>query len=226
MAHFAKISDDNVVVDINVLNNQEVSITKTEEDNGLITITTIESERKGVEFLTNWSGGHTKWRQTSYNNSFRHRYAGIGYFYDAETETFIDPVTVSANIKTIISEIKNTGNLTWLPNGYSDSNVTVSLMSLPLSTGLVRSFLEQDIQTNEANLTVWRQVEIADELAAAEAAEAARLAAIAAAEEAEAARLAAIAANANANVSVTVSETSEDNANANVSVTVSETPGE
>ena len=222
MAHFAKISDDNVVVDINVLNNQEVSISKTEEDNGLITITTVESERKGVEFLTNWSGGHTKWRQTSYNNSFRNRYAGLGYFYDAETETFIDPGTVSANIKAIISEIKNTGNLTWLPNGYSDSNVTVSLMSLPLSTGLVRSFLEQDIETNQANLTAWRQVEIADELAAAEAAEAARIAA----EEAEAARLAAIAANANANVSVTVSETSEDNANANVSVTVSETPGE
>ena len=207
MAHFAKINDDNVVIDINAVNNQEVSITKTEEDNGLITITTVESERKGVEFLTAWSGGHTKWRQTSYNNSFRNRYAGLGYFYDAETETFIDPGTVSANIKAIISEIKNTGNLTWLPNGYSDSNVTVSLMSLPLSTGLVRSFLEQDIETNQANLTAWRQVEIADELAAAEAAEAARLAAIVAAEEAEAARLAAIAANANANVSVTVSET-------------------
>ena len=226
MAHFAKISDDNVVIDVNVLNNQEVSITKTEEDNGFITITTVESERKGVEFLTNWSGGHSKWRQTSFNNSFRHRFCGIGYFYDAETETFIDPYTVSANINALIAEIKTTGNLTWLPNGYSDSNVTVSLKSLPLSTGLVRSFLEQDIEANQANLTAWRQVEIADELAAAEAAEAARLAAIAAAEEEEAARLAAIAANANANVSVTVSETSEDNANANVSVTVSETPGE
>jgi len=214
MAHFAKISDDNVVIDVNVLNNQEVSITKTEEDNGLITITTVESERKGVEFLTNWSGGHTKWRQTSYNNSFRHRYCGLGFFYDAETETFIDPGTVSANIKAIISEIKNTGNLTWLPNGYSDSNVTVSLKSLPLSSNHVLNFLVQDIQTNQANLTAWRQAEIADE-----AAEVARLAAIEAADEAAAA------ANANANVSVTVSETS-DNANANVSVTVSETSGE
>jgi hypothetical protein len=226
MAHFAKISDDNVVIDVNVLNNQEVSISKTEEDNGLITITTVESERKGVEFLTNWSGGHTKWRQTSYNNSFRNRYAGLGYFYDAETETFIDPGTVSANINAIIAEIKTTGNLTWLPNGYSDSNVTVSLKSLPLSTGFVRTFLEEDIQTNQANLTAWRQVEIADEAAA----EVTRLAAIAAAEEAaavEAARIAAemaAAANANANVSVTVSDTTEDNANANVSVTVSETP--
>lgn len=210
MAHFAKINDDNVVIDINAVNNQEVFITKTEEDDGLITITTVESERKGVEFLTNWSGGHTKWRQTSFNNSFRNRYCGLGYFYDAETETFIDPVTVSANIKAIIAEIKTTGDIaTWLPNGYSDSNVTVSLKSLPLSTGFVRTFLEDDIQTNQANLTAWRQVEIADEAAA----EVARLAAIAAAEEAaatEAARIAAemaAAANANANVSVTVSET-------------------
>ena len=163
MAHFAKINDDNVVIDVNVLNNQEVFISKTEEDNGLITITTVESERKGVEFLTNWSGGHTKWRQTSYNNSFRNRYAGLGYFYDAETETFIDPVTVSANIKSVIAEIKTTGDVaTWLPNGYSDSNVTVSLKSLPLSTGHVRDFIIQDIETNKANLTAWRQAEDAE----------------------------------------------------------------
>ena len=163
MAHFAKINDDNVVIDVNVLNNQEVFISKKEEDDGLITITTVESERKGVEFLTAWSGGHTKWRQTSFNNSFRNRYCGIGYFYDAETETFIDPDTVSANIKAVIAEIKTTGDVaTWLPNGYSDSNVTVSLKSLPLSTGHVRNFIIQDIEANRANLTAWRQAEDAD----------------------------------------------------------------
>ena len=78
MAHFAKISDDNVVVDINVINNQETSIvvTKNEvEADGYITITTttVESERKGIEFLTEWSGGYSKWKQTSYNNKFRNR---------------------------------------------------------------------------------------------------------------------------------------------------------
>ena len=163
MAHFAKINDDNVVIDVNVLNNQEVSISKKEEDDGFITITTVESEKKGVEFLTAWSGGHTKWRQTSYNNSFRNRYCGVGYFYDAETETFIDPETVSANINALIAEIKTTGDIaSWLPNGYSDSNVTVGLKSLPLSTNHVRDFILQDIETNKANLTAWRQAEDAE----------------------------------------------------------------
>jgi hypothetical protein len=33
------------------------------------------------------------WKQTSYNGNFRSKYAGIGDVYDAETDTFVSPVT-------------------------------------------------------------------------------------------------------------------------------------
>jgi hypothetical protein len=31
------------------------------------------------------------WKQTSYNNNFRGKYAGIGYYYHEESDTFISP---------------------------------------------------------------------------------------------------------------------------------------
>ena len=37
-----------------------------------------------------------EWRQTSYNHNFRGTYAGIGYTYDAATDTFTPPVVEDA----------------------------------------------------------------------------------------------------------------------------------
>lgn len=74
MAHFAKLNENNIVIDIIVLNNEELL------DNG------VESEQKGIEFLTNWSG-YSKWKQLSYNKS----YAGVGYTYNEVKNIFIPP---------------------------------------------------------------------------------------------------------------------------------------
>ena len=52
----------------------------------------VESEDKGIAFLTSWSGGHTNWKQTSYNATFRGKLAGIGDTYDPVTNMFIAPV--------------------------------------------------------------------------------------------------------------------------------------
>ena len=79
MAHFAKLDQNNVVVDVNALHNNELL------DSG------TESEAKGIEFLTNWSGGYANWRQTSYNATFRKNYAGVGYTYDAIRDAFVPP---------------------------------------------------------------------------------------------------------------------------------------
>lgn len=79
MAHFAKLDQNNVVIDVNAVNNNELL------DNG------VEKEAKGIEFLTNWSGGYTNWKQTSYNGSIRKNYAGIGYVYDSGRDAFIPP---------------------------------------------------------------------------------------------------------------------------------------
>ena len=79
MAHFARLDQNNVVVDVNAVHNNELL------DNG------TESEAKGIDFLTNWSGGYANWRQTSYNATFRKNYAGVGYTYDAARDAFVPP---------------------------------------------------------------------------------------------------------------------------------------
>jgi hypothetical protein len=80
MAHFAKLNENNVVIDINVVNNEDVQ-----------NLPFPESEAIGIEFLTSWSGGYTNWKQTSYNANFRKNYAGIGGIYDPIKDAFILP---------------------------------------------------------------------------------------------------------------------------------------
>jgi hypothetical protein len=79
MAYFAKLDENNVVLEVLAVNNNELL-----QDG-------VESEAKGIEFLVNWSGGYTNWKQTSYNGKIRKRYAGIGYIYDAQRDAFIPP---------------------------------------------------------------------------------------------------------------------------------------
>ncbi len=76
MAHFAKLDDNNVVLAVHVVNND------------VITIDGAESEQAGIDFLSDLYG-HTKWKQTSYNGTFRKNYAGIGFTYDEAKDAFI-----------------------------------------------------------------------------------------------------------------------------------------
>lgn len=80
MAHYAKLTENNIVLEVHVVNNNELL-----DENGQ------ESEQKGINFLTNLSGGYTNWKQTSYNGKFRKNYAGIGYTYDIVRDAFIPP---------------------------------------------------------------------------------------------------------------------------------------
>lgn len=80
MAHFAKLDDQNLVLDVNVVNNDTIN-----------NLPFPESEPAGVQFLTEWSGGYTNWKQTSYSASFRKNYAGIGYTYSMALDAFIPP---------------------------------------------------------------------------------------------------------------------------------------
>ena len=79
MAHFAKLNENNVVLEVHCVHNNELMVDG------------VESEAKGVEFLVMWSGGYPFWKQTSYNKTFRKNYAGIGYTYDANRDAFIAP---------------------------------------------------------------------------------------------------------------------------------------
>lgn len=70
MAHFAKI-EDGIVTNVVVVDNAH--------------------EANGEEFL-NSLGLEGTWVQTSYNNNFRGKFAGIGDSYDEALDQFIAPV--------------------------------------------------------------------------------------------------------------------------------------
>ena len=99
MAHYAKISNNNIVEQVVVVNNED-----TLDENG------NESEIFGIQFLKNLLGLDTNWLKTSYNTrggiyrhpvtneilgdqskAFRKNYAQIGYIYDEQRDAFIPP---------------------------------------------------------------------------------------------------------------------------------------
>jgi len=78
MAQFAKLDENNVVLAVHIVNDDVVSVDG------------AESEQVGIDFLTGLHG-HSLWKQTSYNGTFRKNYAGIGYTYDSSRDAFIPP---------------------------------------------------------------------------------------------------------------------------------------
>ena len=80
MAHFVQLDENNIVTQVIVVANED-----TTDTNG------VEVEEIGVVFCKKLLGAETNWKQTSYNNNFRVRYAGIGYSYNAELNAFIAP---------------------------------------------------------------------------------------------------------------------------------------
>ena len=75
MAHFAKLDENDIVLEVHVVNNDALDSNNEEES--------------GIAFLTEWSGGHTRWIQCSYNGSFRKNYPGVGDQYDRHRDAFI-----------------------------------------------------------------------------------------------------------------------------------------
>jgi hypothetical protein len=79
MAHFARI-ENGVVQQVIVVNNEVLK-----DENG------IEQESVGSEFCANLLGG--EWIQTSYNGTFRKRFAGVGMKYYPDLDQFgEDPI--------------------------------------------------------------------------------------------------------------------------------------
>jgi len=80
MAHFAKLDENNVVVEVVVIDNNAVN-----------NLPFPDSEPIGVAFCQSLYGADTVWKQTSYNGTFRKRYAGEGLIYNSEVDAFISP---------------------------------------------------------------------------------------------------------------------------------------
>ena len=69
MAHWAEIDQDNIVLRVTVGDNNDVD--------------------EGYQWLIDNLGG--TWIKTSYNNSIRGTYAGVGFYYNEEEDIFITP---------------------------------------------------------------------------------------------------------------------------------------
>ena len=87
MAHFAKLDANNTVL-------QVIVVADSDSGGG-----TLATESVGISFCKSLYGDDTNWKQTSYNQKFRGRYAGIGFTYMtnvqtlgvASTDIFIEP---------------------------------------------------------------------------------------------------------------------------------------
>lgn len=79
MAHFVELDENNYVIRGLVINND------------VITKDGIEVEQLGIDFLKQIFGQDTKWKQTSYNQTFRYNYAYEGCLYDKDWDAFITP---------------------------------------------------------------------------------------------------------------------------------------
>jgi hypothetical protein len=94
MANFAKLDDNNIVIEVLGLSNDVIN-----------NLPFPESEAVGIAFFTEWSGGYTNWKQTSYNRNFRKHLASIGYLYDPALDAFISPKYYSSwQLNTITCE--------------------------------------------------------------------------------------------------------------------------
>lgn len=124
MAHFARLDENNVVVEVVVVNNAVVN-----------DLPFPESEPLGVEFCCSLFGSGTVWVQTSYNNNFRARYAAVSGVYDPVKDVFIHP-------KPYPSWILNDETTVWeapVPrpddgNGYTWNESTLSWDIVPFTS--------------------------------------------------------------------------------------------
>jgi hypothetical protein len=91
MAHFAKISEENIVLAVHVVADEHC----TNKDG-------VETEAEGQYWLEKCHGWPQQlWKKTSYNTinnthtlggtPYRGNYAGIGYIWDPENEIFLSP---------------------------------------------------------------------------------------------------------------------------------------
>ena len=82
MAHFAELDENNIVKRVVVIANDIPTSDGPLGEN--------DNHVDGETYCQKFFKGGT-WKQTSYNNNFRGRYAGIGFTYDAEKDKFIEP---------------------------------------------------------------------------------------------------------------------------------------
>ena len=105
MAHFAQLDSNNVVTQVIVVSNDDIT-----DSNG------NEVESIGVAFCQKLLGATTNWKQTSYNANMRGNYAGIGYTFMSGVATLgVGSTDVFVPQKPYASWTLSTTAAEWVP---------------------------------------------------------------------------------------------------------------
>ena len=87
MAHFCELDEDNKVLRTLVFSNDDINNhggdLSLQAEQWVATTKNLTAEQSP----TNKPG--IKWKQTSYNGTFRKNYGGVGYYYDESRDAFI-----------------------------------------------------------------------------------------------------------------------------------------
>lgn len=95
MAHWAEIDENNIVLRVTVGSNEEPD--------------------EGYQWLIDNLGG--TWVQTSYNANFRHKFAGIGDWYNADLDVFMSAKPGPNPDEGIVDWVLNEETFSWEPVG-------------------------------------------------------------------------------------------------------------
>ena len=105
MAHFAKLDSNNIVEQVIVVNNAD-----------LTDVTGTEVESIGIAHCQKLYGASTNWKQVSYNNKFRGNYAGVGYTYMTNVATLgVGSTDIFIEQQPYASWTVGVGTATWYP---------------------------------------------------------------------------------------------------------------
>ena len=116
MAHFAKLDANNIVTQVIVVGNSDIT-----DSNG------DEVESIGVAFCQKLFGADTNWKQTSYNDNFRGNYAGIGMTYAENVATLgVGSTDIFIGINTNASWSVGVNTAQWYPPSNPGDAPTLS----------------------------------------------------------------------------------------------------
>ena len=141
MAHFAKLDANNLVTQVIVVANEDTADSSN-----------VETESIGVAFCQKLMGASTNWKQTSYNNSFRGNYAGIGYTYISNVASLgVGSTDIFISQQPYDSWAVGVGTAQWYPP--SNPGDAPALTTSERDAGKYYAWNESNYNTNPA--TAW-----------------------------------------------------------------------
>tara|TARA_B100000287_G_C20155255_1_gene591861 strand:+ start:110 stop:550 length:441 start_codon:yes stop_codon:yes gene_type:complete len=141
MAHFAKLDSNNIVEQVIVVNNDDVT-----DSSG------VEVESLGVAFCQKLFGDDTNWKKTSYNRKIRGNYAGIGYTYMTGVATLgVGSTDIFIAQQPYASWTVGVGTAEWYPP--ANPGPAPALTTSEVNAGKYYVWNESNYQSNPA--TAW-----------------------------------------------------------------------